>query len=137
MSKRIKSKAPLQGLKVRAHDAPHQSWDKRPIVFSFCNLAHSHCVEQCTDGEKVHVLDALWKRGRMTWAEIKQAPRHGLGCEKIAQNSLQVPLPVCVTPDTTILSFRCIGLAPMIGYRDEDRFHILWIDREFNCYNHN
>jgi hypothetical protein len=105
-------------------------------VFSFRHLVNSHGISGCSVEDKAAVLDALHRRSALTWAQIKSAPRHGLGTEKIDQESLTVPLPSYVTPDTTILALRCIGKAPMIGFRDEDRFHVLWLEREYDCYDH-
>jgi hypothetical protein len=136
VGKKLKRSAPLSGGKIRPHDAPHVNWDQRPPVFSFQHLVRDHGVDGCDQEQKAQVLEALHRRGQLTWAQLKQAHRHGLGAEPIARNSMRVGVPACVTPDTPILAFRCIGIAPMIGFREEDRFHILWIDRAFACYRH-
>lgn len=133
---RIKGTPPLSSPRMSTHEAPRRNSDKCPPVFSFQHLVESHDIEKCSSEEKVRILHAIYKRSRINWEELKKIGRHKLGCEPIEQESLRVPLPRVVTPDTTILSFRCIEMAPMIGFRDEDRFHVLWIDRKFDCYPH-
>jgi hypothetical protein len=136
MSK-IKERGPRRGPRIHPHTAPrHIDWDKHTPVFSLRHVVATHGVDGCSNTEKASILDAFSRRSGLTWTELKSAPRHGLGTEKLDVRSLKVSIPSCVTPDTTIIAFRCIGKAPMIGFRDEDRFHILWVDRGFDCYDH-
>ncbi len=100
-------------------------------------MAHDkYCLDNCDQEQKSAFVDAIYKRSRMTWAEIVQAPAHGLGFEKLPRFRIQNTLPPGVTEDVTFLSFRCIGKAPMVGYRDGQIFHVLWIDHDFTLYNH-
>jgi hypothetical protein len=34
------------------------------------------------------------------------------------------------------LAFRFFDKAPMVGYRKEEVFYVLWLDREFKLYQH-
>jgi hypothetical protein len=70
----------------------------------------------------------------MTWAQITQAHRHGVGTEKIAHSSLKVTLPV--TPDVNLLTFRFHGQKPMLGFREHAPFYVLRLDRDFMAYAH-
>jgi hypothetical protein len=72
----------------------------------------------------------------MTWLEIKQAPRHGLGAEKIHKGVIRCPIPARVSEDATLLAIRYNGMHPMIGYRDGRIFHILFMDHTMDLYNH-
>ena len=72
----------------------------------------------------------------MTWNDIINAPRHGLGQEKIAQNAIKAPLPSHITPDTQLIALRFAGKAPMIGRRDGRIFIIYWLDHNFSLYKH-
>jgi len=73
----------------------------------------------------------------MTWYQIQQAPRHGLGSEKIEYDSIKSTKPDIVTKDSTILALRFSGKKPFVGIRDGSLFHIIWIDNKFNLYKHN
>jgi hypothetical protein len=134
---RIKAQAPKRGARIKLHDAPAQvNWDKRTPVFSLRHLIKTHGLDRCSQEQKAGILDSFYRRNELTWERIKMAPRHGLGTEKIDQSAIKVPLPGHITPDTTLLALRCIGLMPMIGFREDDRFHLLWIDLDFDCYDH-
>lgn len=53
---------------------------------------------------------------------------------RVSEKRLNVAVPSVVPEDASILSFRFFGLAPMVGYRENDIFHILWLDREYKVY---
>lgn len=73
----------------------------------------------------------------MSWLEINQAPRHGLGFEKIPRKQISVKPPEHVTPDIThFWAFRFFGKAPMVGYKEGEIFFVLWFDEEFKLYDH-
>jgi hypothetical protein len=99
--------------------------------------SQTHCVPSCGQEEKAHFADALYKRAQLTWAQLRQAPSHGLGFEMIPRFRIKVPIPSTITEDVTkFMVFRCSGSAPMVGYRDGATFHILWIDHDFRVYDH-
>ncbi len=108
----------------------------RPI-FSLQHMAmhaKDHCLDTCQKDEKVGFANTLNKLSRMTWAEIKQAHRHGAGYEKIP--TLDVPIHASIPQNTPIIAFRFHGLKPMIGYREDNIFHILFLDHKMKCYKH-
>lgn len=70
--------------------------------------------------------DALYKRKSLTWNEIKQASKHGLGTEKIPKTAINEPSPTFITEDLDdYLVFRYNGKSPMVGYRVREVFYIL------------
>lgn len=104
--------------------------------FSLRYLRKGHCVESCIKDEKAALAEKLFRLSKLTWAEIKQLPRHGLGYEKIGRSSFKVGIPDHITADVDLIAFRFNGLAPMIGYRRNSTFYIVWLDRAFNVYDH-
>jgi hypothetical protein len=73
----------------------------------------------------------------MSWHEIKNAPKHGLGLEKISRASIKAPIPKHITEDVEY--FIALGFsakAPMVGYRIRNVFHIVWLDSKFTLYDH-
>lgn len=76
------------------------------------------------------------KVSQLTWQEINQAPRHGLGTEIIDRLAIKDRLPGCITEDTNILALRFHGKAPMVGFRLAEVFYIVWLDRAFQLYDH-
>lgn len=112
------------------------STDGLTPIFCLTHLAPPYCVTSC-QGEEIAAFGlTLRKLASMTWAQIRNAPRHGLGTEKIAQASLRAPIPPTITQDVVFLAIRFYRLAPMVGYRSGQVFHIVWLDRAFDLYDH-
>jgi len=72
----------------------------------------------------------------LTWAEIARSPRHGLGYEIIPQEKIKTSLPAHITKDMNIIAFRYHAMSPMLGYRLDRTFHVLFLDRDFTLYDH-
>ena len=124
-----------QGDKV---SSPNGGSDKLQPIFSFYNMKDDvYCVNTCSKDQQSALLKSLCKFSKFTWQELRNAPRHGLGCEKISQDSIKgVNVKSFITPDVTLLAFRASGMSPVVGYREEQIFHILWIDSNFTLYKH-
>jgi hypothetical protein len=104
--------------------------------FSLENLSKSHCLSSCEVPEKAAFADRLHEMSQLTWQQIAQADRHGQGSETIDRDAIKASIPSCITEDVTIIAFRCIGMAPMVGYKVHDTFYVVWIDRQYNLYPH-
>ena len=64
-------------------------------------------------------------------------PRHGQGWEIIRRESIKGDSVPDISEDAHLIAFRCMGKAPVVGYRSADGvFNILWIDRDFDLYDH-
>ena len=113
-----------------------KSTDNEVIVYSFENLQDEY--DDLDNDNKIALLDSIIKRRKMTWNEIKQAHRHGLGTEHISRSSIKRAFPKSLTDDVfdALLSIRYNAKAPVIGYRISNVFYILWIDTKFDVYNH-
>ncbi len=105
-------------------------------VFCFKHLHKDYSITQCQKEEKISLVEKLHKLSTMTWEQIRLSPRHGLGSEKISQDSIKVGLPSHVTPDVTFYALRFDGMKPMVGYKSDFIFHIVYLDRDFTLYNH-
>lgn len=106
-------------------------------IFCFKHLHKDHHLDHCTSDEKKSFIERLVLLSQMTWEQIKLAPRHGLGTEKIAVGSIKKGVPSFITEDVTfLLALRFDGKKPFIGHRNQFIFHVIFIDRDFTCYNH-
>lgn len=105
-------------------------------IFCLKYLHKDFCITRCDKDEKISLLEKLHQLSSMTWEQIRQAGRHGLGTEKIEQDSIKAGKPLHVTPDVTMYAIRFQGKKPMVGYKSHFIFHILYIDRSFTLYNH-
>lgn len=136
--------APRKLKKMKGSSGPHlrppdtekgSPFPNKP-VFSLHQMRHPYCVDDCDADDKKFFADALWRRSQLTWTELTLSRKHGLGSEQIAQGAIKEQLPSTVTPDVTLLAFRFSGMKAMVGYRDGETFHILWLDHSFALYDH-
>ena len=135
--KRIQQPKPTGGGHLLAPQADGKSSSHHlPPKFSLANLSKSHCLSVCTTEQKAAFADRIHELSQLTWQAIMQAPRGGQGSETIARTSIKPSIPKCITDDVNILAFRCIGKAPMVGYKIHDTFYVVWIDRDFTVYDH-
>ncbi|MBI5892747.1 MAG: hypothetical protein HZB79_03685 [Deltaproteobacteria bacterium] len=139
MKKSIKDK-PISNILLPIHGAKNNSSPQdNPPVFSLWHIKDSHCVKKCVQEEKAAFADKLRELSQLTWMQIMGTQRHGNGYEKIERSAINETIPPHITEDVHIIAFRFYKKAPMIGYRDplnRSIFHIVWLDREYNVYNH-
>jgi hypothetical protein len=110
--------------------------EQQKPIFSLVYLRKDYCLSACNKDEKAAFADTLHQLSQITWNEISSSSRHGLGYERISRNAIRSGIPNHVKEDVNFIAFRFFGKAPMVGYRDENIFHIVWIDRAFSLYNH-
>ncbi len=113
-----------------------RSSEQRPPTFSLEYLQGDYCLSKCDKENKAAFADTLHKLSQLTWSQIKSSSRHGAGTEKIKQDAIKTSLPPHVTPEVTLLAFRYMARAPMVGYRDGHTFNVLFLDRDFTLYKH-
>jgi hypothetical protein len=116
---------------------PVSTNDLKP-VFSFEHMldASGYSANCCPQAEGAQLVGKLFTIGKMTWGEINQSSRHGLGTEIIGTEQIKAKLPAAVTDDVRLLAFRYNGKKPMVGYREDRVFHVLYVDHDFTLYDH-
>jgi hypothetical protein len=134
--KRISAKKESGKKIALAPQTQNKSPEKQKPIFSLHYLQKSHCLSDCDKDEKSAFADTLYKLSQITWNEIISSPRHGAGYKRIAQNAIKASIPSHLQADINLIAFRFCAKAPMVGYREENIFHILWIDRAFTLYDH-
>ncbi|MCA2017203.1 hypothetical protein LDJ79_13845 [Vibrio tritonius] len=114
------------------------NYDERPPIFSLERLqSGDFCLQSLDQEGKAFFAEAIFRRKDKTWKEIKQMPKHGLGFEKIDRSAITAPIPPFITPDVDhFLAFRFYGKRPMVGYRQNNVFYVLWFDGNFELYDH-
>jgi len=110
--------------------------EQQPPIFSLEYLQRDYCVTACQPQEQAQFAIRLRKLSEISWKQIKAAPRHGLGHEKISQDAIREPIPKHITADVSFLAFRFSGMKPMVGYRSGRIFYVVWLDRDFTLYDH-
>ena len=106
-------------------------------IFCFKHLHEDHNLDKCVDAEKKSLMEKIVKLSQLSWNDIQNAPRHGLGSEKIKIASIKPSCPSFITDDVDfLLALRFDGKKPILGHRDRFIFHVIFIDRDFSVYNH-
>lgn len=105
-------------------------------IFSFIYLQPNFTLSENQVEEKIALFNNIITRSNLTWNQMQQAPRKGLGQEIINQTAIKSGVPGVVKKDTNLLAFRYNGNKPIVGFRDKDIFHILWIDSNYTLYDH-
>ena len=110
-----------------------------------------YCASECETNEMRALFRKLRSWSTMSWQQLIQAPREGLGLETIADESLRRPPPPrslrlravsCPgrlrpgVPDQRVLSFRVHGIVRMLGCRDGQTLHVFAFDRNGDWYDH-
>lgn len=132
----IKKRPLKKGEHIKAHEASNIAPEQEPPIFSLRYINRDYCISKCTRKEKAAFADTIHKLSQCTWMQLKQSDRHKLGYEIINRNSIRAPIPRHITEDVKIIAFRFCGMAPMIGYREQTIFHVIWFDRSYNLYSH-
>lgn len=112
------------------------SSDLLPPIFSLEYLQKDHCVRECQPGEQADFAVQLRQLSELNWRQLRAAPKHGLGYEKIDQDSINPSIPPHITKDVNLIAFRFSGKKAMVGYRDNRTFYVIWLDRDFSVYKH-
>ena len=114
------------------------NYDAKPPIFSLERLQNgAYCFSKLEKDDKSLFAEAIFNRRNLTWTQVRNIARHGLGSEKIAKKSIKTALPVFVKDDIeSFLAFRFSGLKAMVGYRIRDIFYVLWFDHDFSLYDH-
>lgn len=94
------------------------------------------CVQHCEEIERAQFALALFKRSKLTWQQLQVLHHHKLGLEEISKKSIKVGIPNIVTDDVKIIAFRCFNMMPMIGFRNDRVFNVLWLDPKGKVYDH-
>jgi hypothetical protein len=117
-------------------DRPAVSTNTLHPAFCFRYLQNGWDLATLEQDEKLALVEKIVQIGGLTWQEIQGSHRHGNGHEKIARSSIRPGIPPCVTDDVQLIAFRFHGKAPMVGYRSDKVFYVLWLDRAFTLYDH-
>lgn len=136
--RRIRHPPLSQGRYLQVADTPDEPPDQSPPLFSLRYLDRGrYGLAACQQREKAAFADTLDRLSQLPWSELRLAPRHGLGYEQLPRHAIRAAVPSHLTEDVQrFIAFRFSGTAPMLGYRVQAIFYILWLDRDFTLYDH-
>lgn len=112
-------------------------YDKNRPVFSFYNIQKGFSLDDLENDEKFSFIKKIVLISQSKWIELKNANKNGYGCEVLTnRNSIKATMPSCFPNDASIVVFRFHEKKPMIGFRQKDVFHIVWLDKNLTIYDH-
>jgi len=120
--KKIKRTRRASGRRIKDPVLTSISSDAAQPIFSLRHLDKNFSLTKCTKEEKAAFADTLYKLSQLTWQELRQAPRHGLGYERISRTAIRGAIPSHIAEEVNFIAFRFYGKAPIVGYRDRDIF---------------
>lgn len=129
----IKSPAVEKGRLVKPTPSDAPPPDSRHPAFSLRHLKSSHCITKCTTRDQAAFAKKMRILTQMTWAQIKQSHRHKNGTEIIEGMTNKLP-PAARCEHAMV--FRFSGMAPMIGFRSDNIFYVVWFDPKMKLYKH-
>ena len=118
---------PTSNKHLNALESPKSSENEKPFFCLSC-VQDGYTISECTSEQRATYANKLSKWAQMTWVQLRQADRHGLGYEK--NDNIQVLRPAHVAEDATLIAFRFHGPLPVIGFRRDRVFYAVWFDRD-------
>jgi hypothetical protein len=112
------------------------STDGLSPLFCLRHLADGWRISDCERDDQAAFALTAERLSRLSWQEIRSAHRHGLGSEKIPRDALKAAVPSTITEDVQFLALRFSGRKPMVGFRSDRIFHVVWFDPRFDLYDH-
>ena len=136
-NQRLRAPALSGGKRIKSPDMD-RSLNDPCIVFSLEKIVPGrYCFSSLDSSSKQNFAEAIYKRRALTWTQIAQAGRHGLGSEKIPRHQIRSSIPATVSDDCDhFLALRFSTFKPMVGLRQGAVFYVLWFDHDFTLYPH-
>ena len=104
-------------------------------IFCLRYLHKDYNVESCSQSDRASLIRQMANLSQLSWDNIKQSGRHGMGSEKINRKSIKVSIPKEITPDVEdFLALRYSGKKAFIGFRNYFIFHICFMLCYYFCF---
>lgn len=112
--------------------------ENTPKYYVFClkDIRKKCCFSLCDKQQKAAFSDKLHQLSQMPWVEIRRSSRKALGSETIDQRAIKDTIPDDITEEVKLIAFRFWDKARMVGFRQGQTFHIVWLDIKFKLYDH-
>lgn len=136
---KLRKPQPTQGKKLSLSSSVGNTqvdYNREKPTFCLRHMDVQYSITRCDVNEKASFAEALFNLSQLTWNELRSTPHRGMGCEKIERASIRRPVPLTITEDAAFLAFRFHGKKAMVGFRSNEVFHIVWLDRDYTLYDH-
>jgi hypothetical protein len=88
-----------------AAESPRIDYNREKPTFCLRYVDTQYCITICQNDDKAAFADKIRRMSQMTWNELIQAPRHGMGLETIPAYRIERPRPRHLTDDVTLIAF--------------------------------
>ncbi len=107
-------------------------------VFGLSEMASDYCITRCSKPIRAAFASELRRLSQLSWGQIHSTHRKGMGCEKIYLKQIRKQAVTnALTEDIDSLRvFRFGGNGRMGGYKKEDLFQTIFVDENFEVYDH-
>lgn len=129
-------KLKLKRSRITAEAASRPDFQKQHPKYSFEYLDGAYCITKCETEVRAEVITTLHKIAKQTWQELQQISRKCGGFEFLPVDSLKCKIPEYFKNSEKAVVFHNPGKKAIIGFREEENYFIIAIDRNFKAYNH-
>lgn len=117
--------------------APVTDFNKTTPKFCLAHVIPDFNLEHLSTEQQASVAQSIYKRCQLTWNQIIQDGRHGLGFELIPFKQMSCAVPEVFKDQDRAMVFRYHDKLPMAGVRVADTFHVLCFERQYGeLYDH-
>lgn len=114
-----------------------RGYNEMPLILDFTECEKKFNIDKLQLNERIVLINKIHIYSKMKWHDVFRSPYKGLGFEHIRIKLLNKKAPSCIPSDLEkILVLRLQNNKTIIGYQNEDRFMVVWIDRQRKVYNH-
>ncbi len=111
--------------------------NKSSVKYCFSCMRSGFSVSDLQTDAKEAFLQTIERRGNLTWEQVLLDGKHGLGTEQMPSSSIIPSLPPGWDKSSDYTVLRYFGNLPMVGWRDRDVFHIVWVEANYgDVYDH-
>lgn len=81
---------------------------------------------------RAEFLAKWYKRSVLSWKELAQHPKHGLGSELIPATAIIPRIPRQFKDVEKFRVYRHKGNLPFAGWKDGEVLYVIWIEKAYN-----
>lgn len=114
-----------------------RGYNDKYLVLDFTECEKKYNIDKLQKKEKSILINKIQIYSTMTWQDVFRSHYKGLGPEHIMTKFLKKKPPKTFPLDKDrVLVLRLQDNKTIIGYQNEDRFMVLWLDRKRDVYKH-
>ncbi|WP_257181393.1 hypothetical protein [Corynebacterium cystitidis] len=101
-------------------------------ALSFRHVQKGWGFEELSNGQRLAFLTKWQERCKISWKELSQHKKHGLGSELLPRHVIKPMIPRQFTDVEKFRVYRHEGNHALAGWRGANIFYVIWIEATFN-----